>query len=156
MTGRLAVVAPVAGTVIPLAEIPDPVFSAGLVGPGSAVAPDPAAGGRAVAPVTGTVVKLHPHAYVVAAPDGRGVLVHLGIDTVQLHGEGFELHVAEGDTVEAGQHLVTWDPAAVRSGGRSPVVPVVALDAAADALDDVAAVGTALTTTDVLFSVAPR
>ena len=56
----------------------------------------------AVSPVAGTVVKLHPHAFVVVADDGRGVLVHLGIDTVQLKGDGFELLIAEGDRVAAG------------------------------------------------------
>jgi PTS system N-acetylglucosamine-specific IIA component len=60
--------------------------------------------------------------------------VHLGIDTVQLKGEGFTLLAAEGDDVEAGDPVVEWDPAAVEAGGRSPVCPVVALDAAADAL----------------------
>jgi PTS system N-acetylglucosamine-specific IIA component len=144
-------VSPVAGTVMALADVPDPVFSAGYVGPGLAVAPDAGAGRTVVAPVTGTVVKLHPHAFVVAQADGRGVLVHLGIDTVQLDGEGFTLHVAEGDAVEAGQHLVTWDPAAVAAGGRSAVVPVVLLDAAPDALQDVPTPGTSVAAGDVLF-----
>ena len=150
----LPVRAPVAGTVIDVADIPDPVFSAALVGPGSAIRPDPVTGGTAVAPVSGTVVKLHPHAFVVAADDGRAVLVHLGIDTVELHGTGFELRVAEGDRVEAGQPVIRWDPAAVRAGGRSPVVPVVALDADASGLDAHAALGTAVTTSDVLFTIA--
>ncbi|QAY69362.1 PTS sugar transporter subunit IIA [Xylanimonas protaetiae] len=150
----LAVLAPVAGTVIAVADIPDPVFSAALVGPGAAIAPDPVAGRVAVAPIAGVVVKLHPHAFVVAADDGRAVLVHLGIDTVELHGDGFELHVAEGDRVAAGQPVVGWDPAAVRAGGRSPVVPVVALDAEESELTGLAAVGTTLTTSDVLFAIA--
>jgi PTS system N-acetylglucosamine-specific IIA component len=142
---------PVAGTAVALTDVPDPVFSAGYVGPGIAVTPDADAGREVVAPVTGTVVKLHPHAFVVAQADGRGVLVHLGIDTVQLDGEGFTLHVAEGDAVEAGQHLVTWDPAAVTAGGRSAVVPVVLLDAAKDALRDLPAPGAAVAAGDVLF-----
>jgi len=61
-------------------------------------------------------------------------LVHLGIDTVQLKGEGFTLLAAEGDEVAAGAPVVEWDPAAVEAGGRSPLCPVVALDAAGDAL----------------------
>ncbi|KGM10429.1 PTS sugar transporter subunit IIA, partial [Cellulomonas carbonis] len=98
----LTVLAPLAGVVRALGEVPDPVFSAELVGPGLAV--DPARDGvvAAVAPIAGTVVKLHPHAFVVAGDDGRGALVHLGLDTVQLGGEGFTLHVAEGATVAAG------------------------------------------------------
>jgi PTS system glucose-specific IIA component len=60
--------------------------------------------------------------------------VHLGIDTVQLNGEGFTLLAAEGDEVAAGAPVVEWDPTSVEAGGRSPLCPVVALDAAADAL----------------------
>jgi PTS system N-acetylglucosamine-specific IIA component len=154
MTGSaLAVRAPVAGDVIAVADIPDPVFSAGLVGPGTAIRPDPVTGGVAVAPIAGVVVKLHPHAFVVAADDGRAVLVHLGIDTVELHGDGFDLRVAEGDRVEQGQPVVGWDPSAVRAGGRSPVVPVVALDADPSQLDSLAATGTRVTTSDTLFRI---
>lgn len=120
--------APVAGTVLAMADVPDPVFAGAIVGPGLAVDPD-ADGGTsdAVAPVDGTVVKLHPHAFVVQVDEHRAVLVHLGLDTVQLAGEGFTLHVAEGARVAAGDKVVSWDPAAVAAGGRSPVVPVVAV-----------------------------
>ena len=91
------VLAPVAGLVRPLADVPDPVFAAEMVGAGVAIEP---AGGAsdAVSPVAGTVLKLHPHAFVVLTPEGTGVLVHLGIDTVRLDGAGFELLVAgEGE-----------------------------------------------------------
>lgn len=136
----LAVRAPVRGRVLPLGEVPDPVFAAAMVGPGLAIDP-PRAASDAVAPIDGTVVKLHPHAFVVADAEGSGVLVHLGIDTVQLRGEGFRLHVSEGAAVRAGDALVSWDPAAVEAGGRSPICPVVALDAAEDALYELAAEG---------------
>ena len=129
----LVVFAPVPGRVVKMADVPDPVFAASLVGPGAAVDPIRSRH-RAVAPVGGRIVKLHPHAFVVVTQDGRGVLVHLGIDTVQLKGEGFTLLAAEGDEVAAGAPVVEWDPAAVEAGGRSPLCPVVALDAAADAL----------------------
>jgi PTS system glucose-specific IIA component len=133
----LPVASPVPGRAIPMGDVPDPVFSAALVGPGAAV--DPVRTGRveAVAPVAGRIVKLHPHAFVITTEDGAGVLVHLGIDTVQLKGEGFDLLAAEGDRVETGQPVIAWNPAAIEAGGRSPVCPVVALDAAADALADV-------------------
>jgi glucose-specific phosphotransferase system IIA component len=117
------------------------VFSAAMVGPGAAVDPGEADSAVAVAPVSGQVVKLHPHAFVVKTDDGAGVLTHLGIDTVQLDGEGFELHLAEGAEVRAGDPIVTWSPAAVAAGGRSPVVPVVALDSAAEALTDLREAG---------------
>ena len=130
----LTVLAPVPGRAVDLAAVPDPVFSEGMVGPGRAVDPDRGAL-TAVSPVAGTIVKAHPHAFVVVAGDGRGVLVHLGIDTVELKGDGFELLVAEGAHVQAGDPVVRWNSATVEAGGRSPSCPVIALDAAADALD---------------------
>ena len=142
MAAPLTVLVPVTGTVVDVSEVDDPVFSAGLVGPGLAVEPDDAQGGEAVAPITGTVVKLHPHAFVVQHDDGRAVLVHLGINTVQLGGDGFTTHVAQGAHVERGTVLVSWDPKAVRAGGRSAVCPVVALEAAPDAVTPLAEVGT--------------
>lgn len=125
----MTVLAPVTGRVMPLTEVPDPVFAAALVGPGVAVAPADSGRTVAVAPVAGQIVKLHPHAYVIQTTDGAGILVHLGIDTVQLAGAGFELLVAERDQVAAGDPVVAWDPAAVAAGGRSTVCPIVALDA---------------------------
>ena len=133
----MIVTAPVAGTAVPLSAVPDPVFAEELVGPGLAV--DPARGPAVVvSPVDGHVSMLHPHAFVVTA-GGRGVLVHLGIDTVRLGGAGFELLVEAGATVCCGQPMIRWDPAAVQAGGLSPVCPVVALDAAAGALSGLAA-----------------
>jgi PTS system glucose-specific IIA component len=129
----LTVFAPVPGRVVPMNDVPDPVFAESLVGPGAAVDPTRSRQ-QAVAPIGGRIVKLHPHAFVVVTKDGRGVLVHLGIDTVQLKGEGFILLAAEGDEVEVGAPVVEWDPAAVELGGRSPVCPVVALDALTDDL----------------------
>ena len=131
------VLAPVAGTVVGLAAVPDPVFAQAIVGPGTAIDPE-LAPGTAVAPVDGTIAKLHPHAFVVVTADGKGVLVHLGIDTVNLGGEGFETLAAEGDAVKVGDPLVRWNPADVEARGLSPVCPVVALDADAAALSGIA------------------
>ena len=136
----LQVLAPIPGRALPLAEVPDPVFAAAMVGPGAAVDP-PRGPVQAVAPVDGQIAKLHPHAFVVVTASGRGVLVHLGIDTVQLKGEGFRLLAAEGDQVAAGTPLVAWDAAAVEAGGRSPVSPVIALDAPPDAIGDAVTTG---------------
>jgi len=130
------VLSPVSGRVVGLAGVPDPVFAQAMVGPGTAVDPVRAPG-EAIAPVNGTLVKLHPHAYVVVDERGHGVLVHLGVDTVHLKGEGFELLAAEGEEVTAGRPLVRWNPARIEAGGRSPVTAVVALDATAEALVDV-------------------
>lgn len=127
------VLAPVAGLVRPLADVPDPVFAAEMVGAGVAVEPS---GGRAdaVSPVAGTLLKLHPHAFVVLTPEGTGVLVHLGIDTVRLDGAGFELLVEEGAGVDAGQPVTRWDPTDVVARGLSPMVMVCVLDTAAGAV----------------------
>jgi len=128
------VLAPVAGTVVAMADVPDPVFAGSIVGPGIAIDPDGEGEVHVVAPVAGTVAKLHPHAFVLLTEEGKGVLVHLGLDTVQLGGEGFTLHAQEKDAVTAGQRLVSWHPADVKEGGRSPVSPVVALEATQEAL----------------------
>jgi len=123
----LRVLSPVAGHSLAVSDIPDPVFAKGLVGPGIAIRPRD---GRqvAVAPVSGVLAKLHPHAYLVVSDIGNGVLVHLGIDTVHLQGEGFKLLAREGEHVEAGDDIVEWDPEDVEKAGRSTVCAVVVLD----------------------------
>ena len=134
------VTSPMTGRAIGLAAVPDPVFSGEMVGPGTAVDPVRERA-DAVAPVDGIVVSLHAHAFVVVDADGHGVLTHLGIDTVQLNGEGFELLVSKGDTVQRSQPIVRWDPAAVEAAGKSPISPVVALETTADSLTEVAVEG---------------
>lgn len=121
------VLAPVGGRAVPLADVPDPVFSAGMVGYGAAVDP-PHQVVDAVAPVSGRLLKLMPHAYVVMTPDNVGVLVHLGLDTVQLKGDGFTAHLSQGDEVTVGQVVITYDVASVVAKGLSPIVPVVVMD----------------------------
>jgi sugar PTS system EIIA component len=121
------VLAPVAGRAVPLHDVPDPVFSQGMVGYGAAVEP-PHGVVEAVAPVSGKLLKLMPHAYVVMTPDNVGVLVHLGLDTVALKGEGFTAHVSQGDEVSAGQRVITYDVPAVVARGLNPIVPVVVMD----------------------------
>ncbi|MEV4734316.1 PTS glucose transporter subunit IIA [Saccharopolyspora sp. NPDC049426] len=141
---------PVAGLTTSLSDVPDPVFSQAMVGPGVAVKPS-GGEGDAVAPVSGQVVTLHPHAFVVAASTGGAVLVHLGIDTVKLKGEGFTLHVGKGDAVEAGQKIITWNPTEVEAQGYSSICPVVALDAPAESLADLRE-DTQVLPGDVLFN----
>ncbi len=122
-----SVLAPIGGRAVPLAEVPDPVFAQGMVGYGAAVDP-PRAVLDAVAPVSGRLLKLLPHAYIVMTSDGVGILVHLGLDTVRLGGAGFTAHVAQGDDVTAGQVVITYDVASVVAAGFSAVVPVVVMD----------------------------
>ncbi|MGA8211479.1 MAG: PTS glucose transporter subunit IIA [Nocardioidaceae bacterium] len=122
------VLAPCPGTVVPLSEVPDPVFAGEMVGPGVAIRPS---GGRTTvcSPVAGKVLKVHPHAFVVLGDGGTGVLVHLGIDTNRLEGKGFEVLATEGSRLRAGDPVVTWDPSEVSAGGLSSMVPVVLMDA---------------------------
>ena len=126
-----SVTSPITGRAVGLAAVPDPVFAGAMVGPGTAIDPvrEP---GHAVAPVDGIVISMHPHAFVVIDDEGHGVLTHLGIDTVQLNGQGFELLVNKGDTVKRGQPVIHWDPSAVEAAGKSPISPIVALEATAE------------------------
>src|SRR3978361_582275 len=121
------VLAPVGGRAVTLADVPDPVFAQGMVGYGAAIDP-PHGVVDAVAPVSGKLLRLMPHAYVVMTPDNVGVLVHLGLDTVALKGEGFTTHVSQGDDVTAGQVIITYDVPAIEAKGLNPIVPVVVMD----------------------------
>jgi len=121
------VLAPVAGRAVRLQDVPDPVFSQGMVGYGAAIDP-PRDVVEAVAPVSGKLLKLLPHAYVIMTPENVGVLVHLGLDTVALKGEGFTAHVSQGDAVTAGQVIITYDVPAIVAKGLNPIVPVVVMD----------------------------
>ena len=98
-----------------------------MVGYGAAIDP-PRRVVDAVAPVSGRIMKLFPHAYIVMTPEKVGVLVHLGLDTVQLNGHGFTTHAKEGDTVTAGQVVTTFDVPSVEAAGLNPIVPVVIMD----------------------------
>ena len=108
-------------------QVPDATFAQGIVGHGAAIDP-PREVVDAVAPISGKVLKMLPHAYIIMTADNVGVLVHLGLDTVQLKGEGFTVHVREGDQVEVGQPMITYDVPAVEAAGRNPIVPVVVMD----------------------------
>lgn len=146
----VSVLAPLPGRVLALAGVPDPVFAGQLVGAGVAI--DPARGRGAlevVSPIAGKIVKLHPHAFVVLG-GGVGVLVHLGIDTVKLAGEGFELLAAEGAQVEAGAPVVRFDPAEIEKTGYSVICPVVVMDSKPDTVPT-DAVGSVVETGGELF-----
>lgn len=148
------VLAPVAGRAVPLSDVPDPVFSAGMVGYGAAVDP-PREVVDAVAPVSGKVLKLMPHAFVIMTADNVGVLVHLGLDTVALDGEGFTTHVTQGDEVTAGDKMITYDVPAIAANGLNPIVPVVVMDLRqADAITPAEAVleGAVIAPGDGLFT----
>ena len=121
------IVAPLAGTVMPLSKVEDPVFSTGVVGQGAGISPAdgktivvtaPAAGTLAVAPDSG-------HAYGITLDSGVEVLIHVGLDTVQLAGKGFDVKVKQGDRVTAGQELVRVDRKTIEDAGYSLTTPVL-------------------------------
>lgn len=109
---RLEIVAPLSGVLVPLESVPDPVFAQKMVGDG--VSLDPTSG-ELLAPVAGTVTQLHRahHALTITTDQGIEVLLHIGIDTVTLKGEGFTPKVSEGEKVAIGQTLIAFDVDAV-------------------------------------------
>ena len=135
--GTTTVLAPISGVTVPLAEVPDVTFATGLVGYGAAIDPvrDVV---DVIAPVGGRILQVWPHAFVVQTADKLGVLVHLGIDTVKLRGEGFTTHARKGDVVSPGQPVITYDVDAVERQGRNPIVVVVVMDKAPDDIAGVA------------------
>lgn len=114
-------VAAATGRAIELAEIDDPVFSSGAMGKGLGIVP---IDGTVYAPISGKVVTAMAsgHAFGIRSETGVEVLVHVGVDTVQMNGEGFAPRVAKGDTVEAGQPILTFDRAAVAAAGYADTV----------------------------------
>lgn len=121
----MEVLAPVSGKVVSLKEVPDEVFSEGMAGEGAAILPGE--GGEVVAPVSGSLEKLFEggHAFGIVTDGGVEIIVHLGLDTIELQGKGFEKLVVEGDRVDAGQPVIRFDLSAVRSTGYNTVTPVV-------------------------------
>lgn len=116
--------APIEGEIIPLSEIKDEAFAQGALGQGIAIEPTE---GKVVAPFDGTVMTLFPtkHAIGLISDNGMEVLIHIGLDTVQLNGEHFEAHVKQGDRIKKGQTLVTFDLEAIRKAGYVTQTPIV-------------------------------
>lgn len=112
--GEDIVCAPVAGVVIAMSEVPDPVFSTEVLGAGCAVWPED---DTVYAPVGGTVTVKMGHAVGIRSASGIEVLVHCGIDTVGLDGKGFAGYVEQGDEVAAGQPILSMDREVVKEAG---------------------------------------
>ena len=112
------------GNAIPLTEVPDEAFASGLLGVGFAIDPT---GGHICSPVSGRLQSISQtrHAYTILSDDDLDVLVHIGIDTVELNGEGFVSHVREGDAIKAGDLLATVDLELLKSKNYSCVIPVL-------------------------------
>lgn len=117
--------APLSGEAVPLAEVPDETFASGILGDGFAIKPSKP---YVYAPFDGTVIQTmdSKHAVALRSTDGMEVLIHVGIDTVDMNGEGFVLSCKEGDEVKRGQLLLTFDPEAIENAGH-PDITVVAV-----------------------------
>ena len=116
--------APCTGKTVPLSAVPDEVFSGGLLGEGIGIEP---ANGKFFAPVDGTVTSVtdSQHALTLMSANGTDLLLHIGVDTVRLAGEGFQLHVALGDRIQAGQPIADVDIDLIRSRGFSAICSLV-------------------------------
>lgn len=121
---KMTVSTPVSGKVIPLSEVQDEAFSAGVLGQGAAVIPED---NIIYAPSDGTIVNMFAtgHAIGMLTDTGIEILIHVGMDTVQLNGRGFEPLVQTGDAVKKGQQLLKFDLKFITEAGYSPVTPVI-------------------------------
>ena len=130
MSSTQTLVAPTAGEAVPLASVPDPVFSTGALGEGFGVRPG---SGDVVAPVGGavTMVAGTGHAVGITTDDGLEVLLHLGVDTVELEGRPFALTVAAGQRVRAGEAIGTMDLEQIRQAGKDTTAIVAVTNSAA-------------------------
>ncbi|MCI6087112.1 MAG: beta-glucoside-specific PTS transporter subunit IIABC [Selenomonas sp.] len=126
---REILAAPVAGKVVPLANVPDEAFSAGILGKGIAIEPSV---GRVVAPADATVTTLFPtgHAIGLITDKGAEILIHIGMDTVKLEGKYFHAHVQQGEKVKKGQLLIEFEPEKIKEAGYPVVTPVLVTNTA--------------------------
>ena len=127
----IVVTAPFSGTLVPLSEVPDETFASGVLGEGIAIEPSD---GLFCSPVDGTVETIAEtkHAIGFAADNGLEILVHVGLETVSLNGEGFEILVKEGDRVKAGQPVAKADLALIRERGLKTITSLVLTGGADD------------------------
>ena len=123
----LSVIAPLSGKVVALEQVPDPVFAEKALGEGAAIIPE---SGKIYSPVDGEVASIAAtqHAFGFSSTDGLDVLVHVGLETVALNGEGFTVHVKEGDKVKAGDLVAEVDLKFLDSKNINPITPVIICD----------------------------
>ncbi len=118
------VYAPVAGQAVPVTEVPDPTFSSGMLGNGIAILPTD---GKVVAPCDATVdmVFTTGHAVSLVADNGAELLIHVGLETVGLNGQGFTIHAQNGQKVKKGDLLIEADLEAIKAAGLNTITPVL-------------------------------
>ncbi|MED4203901.1 glucose-specific PTS transporter subunit IIBC [Neobacillus mesonae] len=116
--------APIKGEIKAISEVPDPVFAEKMMGDGFAIVPEE---GMVVSPVDGKIVNLFPtkHAIGILSDSGREILIHVGLDTVNLKGEGFETLIEENAQVKQGQPLLKFDIAYIKEHAKSTITPIV-------------------------------
>lgn len=116
--------APLNGKLLNIEEVPDPVFAQKMMGDGLAIEPSE---GKVVSPVKGEIIQVFPtkHAVGIRTEIGLELLIHIGLDTVNMKGEGFTTHVSEGTKVEVGSPLVTFDLDLVKEKAASTITPIV-------------------------------
>ena len=126
---KVQVFSPINGQVVPLEEVPDPVFSQKMMGEGVAIMPT---GGDVLAPIDGKVVLISKtkHAIGIRTKDDTEVLIHVGLETVTLKGEGFTVFVNEGDAVSVGQKIMAVDWDLIKDKVPSIITPIVITNSA--------------------------
>ncbi|MDM5327491.1 PTS glucose transporter subunit IIA [Neobacillus sp. CF12] len=119
-----SILQPLEGEIVPLDVVPDPVFSQKMIGDGFAVNP---INGTVVSPVDGEVISVFPtkHAVSLKSTDGREILIHVGLETVSLNGEGFTTFVQDGQAVQKGQKLLVADFDLIKDKVPSIITPVI-------------------------------
>lgn len=120
----IEIVSPVTGKIIPIEEVPDQVFSEKMIGDGLAIDPKE---GRVLSPIDGEVVTIFPtnHAIGLVSKEGLEILIHIGIDTVELNGVGFTRIIEKDSKVKKGDLLVEFDIDLIKEKGKSPITPVI-------------------------------
>lgn len=154
-TPGIAILAPISGRIVAIEDVPDPVFAERMLGDGIAIQPSE---GVAVAPVSGTLIVFHSagHAFAIQEEtSGIGVLVHVGLDTVDLKGRGFERLAEQGDVVRAGQTLLRFDLETIAAAGLSAVSPVVLPELARGSRVSMTSAAQVVAGRDVLITVEP-
>lgn len=120
----IVLAAPIKGKAVSLSEVSDPTFNSGMLGKGIAIIPSE---GKVYAPVDGEVGMVFDtlHAISMTSADGVEVLIHIGLDTVQMKGEGFEAHVQAGAQVKTGDLLISMDLDKIKAAGYDTISPVI-------------------------------
>lgn len=124
IANTITIVSPIKGEIVPLTEVKDETFASEMMGKGIAIKP---VDGKVVSPVNGTIETIFKtkHAIGLKSDDGAEILIHIGMDTVQLEGKHFKAHVKNGDTVKVGDTLVEFDMEAIEKEGYELITPVI-------------------------------